>query len=123
MSSAIVSGISAFLGSLIGSVIVTPRADGSVVVTVKPLRFLYGKTVFVGTDPIQIIEKNARAVLIKADGGNTADVFIGNIAVNENMGYQLEKGEAVSFNVSNPEDIFLRAKSGVQKVHIIVLGE
>lgn len=117
------AGVAAFLGSLFGNIIVTPRADGSILITVKPYRFLYAKTITVGQEPQQILEKNARSVLLKADGLNTDDVLIGDMAVSLGSGYQLEKSEAISFNIANPDNVYLRSKSGIQKVHIIVLGD
>jgi len=123
MSVAVAAGVAAFLGSLFGNIIVTPRADGSILITVKPYRFLYAKTITVGQEPQQILEKNARSVLLKADGLNTDDVLIGDMAVSLGSGYQLEKSEAISFNIANPDNVYLRSKSGIQKVHIIVLGD
>lgn len=123
MATPVASGVAAFLGGLLGSILVTPRADGSILITLKPYRFLYAKTVSVGVEPMQVLEKNARSVLIKADGSNSDDVLVGDSSVSDGAGYQLEKSEAISFNVSNPDNLFLRAKSGTQKVHIIVLGD
>lgn len=99
---------------------------GVVIIASRPLRFLCGKIVYVSTEPIRvssIVGENVRSILIKADSSNAAEVLIDNHNIAEDVSFRLEKGEAVSFDISNPGDVYLRAKSGVQKVHLIALGE
>lgn len=122
LSSAVAAGVAGFLGSLVGSLVIMPRADGSIVVSIRPLRFLYAKTITVTTEPRNFLDPGVKALLVKADGGNTDDVFVGNAAVTPSNGFQLQKEEAISMNVDNAGDIFVVAKSGNQKIHVIALG-
>lgn len=120
--SALGAGLGGFIGALVGSLVITPRSDGVIVITVRPLKFLYAKTIEVTQDPKSFVEANVKAILIKASSENTDSVFIGNSGVSPISGFELRASEAISMNVDNPNNIYIMAKSGTQKVHIIALG-
>jgi len=85
-----------------------------------PSGVIYHGQTTVGTTAVQITTTVTVAVFgicIKADDGNTGNVFIGEAGVTTSNGFKLAPGEAITIEIDFPEKLYAIADAADQKVH------
>ena len=74
----------------------------------------------VGTSAVQLTSTAhivVFGVLVKADNGNTGNVYVGWKGVTTSTGFRLSAGEGIFIEVDNPTKVYLIADADNQKVY------
>ena len=118
--------ISIQLGLIFGCLLITSQVFAVDQVDLKALNRIvtHGQNAVssAGTAEVLGTSFDIRSVTIRANSGNTGNIYIGGVNVDSSNGYILDSGESIVADVDNIDDVYIDSDTSSEGVSYVAIG-